>query len=245
MSNYFQSREWMDHRIDSENNCVSSEFIEGINVFIQFACNQACYLERNTLLCPCARCKNTKQREAKVVSRHLFMYGFKGNYYIWTSHGENYFDVGESSGANNVNDEDGMCEGQHTHVSGAHHYVQEGNEYMGEEEVPPYVPTNVGEPVNEEPYNDGIFQAFEEANQPLYDGCEDGISQLYVASQMMKAKTDYNLAESCVDELSQMFKKILPQPNKAPASYYETKKLVRGLGLPVHKIDVCEDNCIK
>lgn len=113
MSSYFQSREWMDHQIDSENNCVSSEFIEGINFFIQFACNQACYLERNILLCPCARCKNTKQLEARVVSKHLFSFtNLRDTIISGRVMKKNCFDVGESSGANNINDEDGMCEGQ-------------------------------------------------------------------------------------------------------------------------------------
>ena len=39
-------------------------------------------------------------------------------------------------------------------------------------------------------------------------------------------------------------KKMLPQPNNAPATYYETKKLTRGLGLPVQNIDVCVKNCM-
>ncbi|KAH0892508.1 hypothetical protein HID58_054937, partial [Brassica napus] len=76
--------EWLDQRIDPESNSVSEVFLGGINAFLQFSCNQADYKERQTLLCPCARCKNVKLREAKVVSRHLFLYGFKGNYYVWT-----------------------------------------------------------------------------------------------------------------------------------------------------------------
>lgn len=82
MSFYFQSREWMDQRIDPESNQVSEIFLGGVDAFIQFACNQEDYKERETLLCPCARCKNVKQREARVVARHIFLYGFKGNYYF-------------------------------------------------------------------------------------------------------------------------------------------------------------------
>ncbi|KAF2590594.1 hypothetical protein F2Q70_00039724 [Brassica cretica] len=110
MSFYFQSREWMDQRIDSESNQVSELFLGGVDAFIQFACNQEDYKERETLLCPCARCKNVKQREARVVARHLFLYGFKGNYYVWTSHGEKFYDVGESSGANHSTGEEEMLD---------------------------------------------------------------------------------------------------------------------------------------
>ncbi|KAH0862597.1 hypothetical protein HID58_079808, partial [Brassica napus] len=110
MSFYFQSREWMDQRIDPESNQVSEIFLGGVDAFIQFACNQEDYKERELLLCPCARCKNVKQREARVVARHLFLYGFKGNYYFWTSHGEKFNDVGESSGANHSTGEEEMLE---------------------------------------------------------------------------------------------------------------------------------------
>ncbi|KAG5397581.1 hypothetical protein IGI04_019395 [Brassica rapa subsp. trilocularis] len=110
MSFYFQSREWMDQRIDPESNQVSEIFLGGVDAFIQFACNQEDYKERETLLCPCARCKNVKQREARFVARHLFLYGFKENYYFWTSHGEKFNDVGESSGANHSTGEEEMLE---------------------------------------------------------------------------------------------------------------------------------------
>ncbi|KAF2613816.1 hypothetical protein F2Q70_00010619 [Brassica cretica] len=76
MSFYFDSREWMDQRIDPESNSVSEVFLGGINAFLQFACNQADYVERQTLLCLCARCANVKH------------------------HGEKFYTVGESSGAN-------------------------------------------------------------------------------------------------------------------------------------------------
>ncbi|XP_013650497.2 uncharacterized protein LOC106355020 [Brassica napus] len=103
---------------------------------------------------------------------------------------------------------------------------------------------DVMEAPNEEQYGDGVFQAFEAANEPLYEGCVEGISQLYLASRLMKVKTDHNLPESCLDEISQTFRDVLPQPNKSPESYYEMKKLTKALGLPVLKIDVCEDNCM-
>ena len=82
MSFYFDSREWMDQRIDPESNSVSEVFLGGINAFLQFACNQADYIERQTLLCPCARCKNVKQRDAKVVARHLQFYMLQDKRYI-------------------------------------------------------------------------------------------------------------------------------------------------------------------
>ena len=87
----------MDRHFDPVNNCVSREFKEGVDVFIAFASNQTSFIEGKTMLCPCARCQNRKQRDSRTVSRHLYRVGFKSNYYLWSSHGENYYDVGESS----------------------------------------------------------------------------------------------------------------------------------------------------
>ncbi|XP_009103472.2 uncharacterized protein LOC103829553 [Brassica rapa] len=244
MSFYFDSREWMDQRIDPQSNSVSEVFLGGINAFLQFACNQANYEERQTLLCPCTRCKNVKQRDAKVVSRHLFLYGFKGNYYVWTSHGEKFYTVGESSGANHSTGEEEMWENP---TWNAHEDHYQDNLEVPADIAPPYIPADIAPPAETdvaEPYRDNVFEAFEAASQPLYEGCADGISQLSLASRMLKMKTDYNLAETCVDEISEVFKTMLPQPNNAPATYYETKKLTRGLGLPVQKIDVCVKNCM-
>lgn len=87
MSYYFQYREWTDHHVDPLTNRLSDEFLEGVNVFIEFPCNQPSYQETNTILCPCARCKNKKQHDAKTVIEHLFGEGFKGNNYFWLNHG--------------------------------------------------------------------------------------------------------------------------------------------------------------
>lgn len=41
-----------------------------------------------------------------------------------------------------------------------------------------------------QPYHDSVFEALEAATQLIYDRFEEEISQLYVASRMMKVKTD-------------------------------------------------------
>ena len=46
----------------------------------------------------------------------------------------------------------------------------------------------------------------------------------------MAIKTDYNLAEECVDALAEFVRVVLPEDNLALGSYYEVHKLVVGLG---------------
>lgn len=73
-----------------------------------------------------------------------------------------------------------------------------------------------------------FFGMLDAAKQPLYVGCNDGHSPLSSASKLMTIKTDYNLAEDCVDAITDFGKDVLPKDNILPASYYEVQKLVAG-----------------
>ena len=138
-----------------------------------------------------------KQRDAKVVSRHLFLYGFMVNYYVWTSHREKFYTIGESSGADHSTGEEEMWENP---TWNAHEDHYQDNLEVPADIAPPYISEPIAETDVAEPYRDNVFKAFEAASQPLYEGCADGITQLSLASRMLKMKTDYNLAETCVDE---------------------------------------------
>ncbi|KAH0937590.1 hypothetical protein HID58_005051 [Brassica napus] len=194
--------EWMDQRIDPESNSVSEVFLGGINAFLQFACNQADYIERQTLLCPCARCKNVKQRDAKVVSRHLFLYGFKGNYYVWTSHGEKFYTVGESSGANHSTGEEEMWENP---TWNAHE-----NHYQSNPEVPaePIEETEGESVVNAQLVDNTVLQTFMMLNCETFAPYERMFEEYMTLSvpditpaAMQKAK-DTKFAEWCKDYVS-------------------------------------------
>ncbi|XP_019089550.1 PREDICTED: uncharacterized protein LOC104731108 isoform X2 [Camelina sativa] len=60
----------------------------------------------------------------------------------------------------------------------------------------------------------------------------------------MHIKTNHNLAETWVDDVSHLIHKILPEGNVASKSYYETEKLMHTLSMPYHRIDVCQNNCM-
>ncbi|KAH0858932.1 hypothetical protein HID58_087193 [Brassica napus] len=87
----------MDRHIDPSTINVSREFSKGVEVFIAFASRQSYFLERKTMFCACLTCGNRKRRDVRTVYRHLYRVGFKSNYYVWSSHGESYYDAGESS----------------------------------------------------------------------------------------------------------------------------------------------------
>lgn len=133
----------------------------------------------------------------------------------------------------------------HDHVDEAS--VNYPRENMIHNEFPKMSVPHVGsENVFEKPYGDAsiFFKRLEDAQQPIYEGCVEGLSGLSLSSRLMTIKIDHNLAEVCMDTIFEAFSDYLPPNNKAPKSYYETKKLTRSLGLPMHKIDVCQDNCM-
>ncbi|XP_010507019.1 PREDICTED: uncharacterized protein LOC104783577 [Camelina sativa] len=82
-----------------------------------------------------------------------------------------------------------------------------------------------------------FFFMLDAAKQPLYGGCREGHSALSSVSRLMTIKTDYNLAEECVDAITDFVKDLLPVDNHFPGTYYEIQKLVSGLGLPYQMID--------
>ena len=61
---------------------------------------------------------------------------------------------------------------------------------------------------------------------------------------MLNIKAEHRLSEKAFDSVAGLIKEILPHDNVVPDSFYSTKKLMRGLGLPVNKIDCCLNNCM-
>ncbi|XP_048622627.1 uncharacterized protein LOC125591810 [Brassica napus] len=124
-------------------------------------------------------------------------------------------------------------------------YEQQGNRYhdmvtdtLHEAAIP--------DSSREEPNIDAqrFYNMLDAANEPIYEGCREGLSRLSLASRMMTIKSDHNLNEKCMDSWAQLINEYLPEGNLAADNFYEIQKLVAGLGLPSEMIDVCVDNCM-
>ncbi|CAH9087468.1 unnamed protein product [Cuscuta europaea] len=81
------------------------------------------------------------------------------------------------------------------------------------------------------------------SDQPLYEGCSEE-SQLQFISEVMSIKLDFNAPQDEVNRWLNLFSRYLPRDNTVPRNYYETKKVVAELGLPVVKIDACPKGCM-
>ena len=64
----------------------SNEFTKGVREFLIVA---EANKQNNFMCCPCRKCKNEKDyTDKKTLHSHLFRYGFKSGYNVWTKHGE-------------------------------------------------------------------------------------------------------------------------------------------------------------
>ena len=82
------------------------------------------------------------------------------------------------------------------------------------------------------------------SEQEIWEGNPYGHSQLSAVYRLLNLKSEHHFSERCYDEICKLMSELLPNDNLITDSFYSTKKLVRGLGLPVQKIDCCENNCM-
>lgn len=241
--NIYKAREWMYKRVDEVTGEIKMEYKEGLTGFMQFATNQDISREQGKMSCPCSKCDNEKFINIETVWKHLFWKGFTPGYYIWFSHGEDFGTLPSTSHANRVE-----CGNQRLEDMA----IEEENTMNMEEDSGAHIVrdtfretiegANIGEEPNEEAKR--FYDLLQAARNPIYEGCKDGLSALSAATRLMSIKTEWNLAEECVDAIADFAKDYMPEENLAPGSYYEIQKMVSGLGLPYEMIDVCRDNCM-
>ncbi|KAL0358498.1 UNVERIFIED_CONTAM: hypothetical protein Sangu_0699200, partial [Sesamum angustifolium] len=87
-----------------------------------------------------------------------------------------------------------------------------------------------------------FFDVVQAVDQPLYSGCDQ--SQLAAVARLVNIKAEHNMSERCYDQVSQWASDLLPRDHTLPSNYYNTKKMIRDLGLPVEKIHACRNGCM-
>jgi hypothetical protein len=63
-------------------------------------------------------------------------------------------------------------------------------------------------------------------------------------SQSFDIKSKNTMSEKCFNQVVPLMKEVASDRNKILDDFYEMKKLVSTLGLPVQKIDVCMNGCM-
>ncbi|KAL0399915.1 UNVERIFIED_CONTAM: hypothetical protein Sradi_2334800 [Sesamum radiatum] len=86
-----------------------------------------------------------------------------------------------------------------------------------------------------------FFDVVHAANQPLYNRCDQ--SQLAAVARLVNIEAE-NMSKRCYDQVFQWASDLLPCDHILPSNYYNAKKMIRDLGLPVEKIHACKNGCM-
>ena len=80
-------------------------------------------------------------------------------------------------------------------------------------------------------------------NMILYPGCKTYM-QSSMIGRLTNLKSFFRIPERLYDEFFLIIKEALPEPNTMTTGFYDTKKQIARLGLPVEKIDCCTNRCM-
>ena len=217
-----------------QKNRLHHTFQLGVKEFLQFA--YARKEPHSKIPCPCMKCNNFCDYPREVVERHLLMHGIVKSYVRWIYHGEDFEnnfanDEGVEENyeqGNEVDDMHGMIDDIATSRFGDHWGV-------GEESIEQSVHVNGGEV-------DTFLKLLNDAEQELYPGCKK-FSKLSFLVKLLHLKMMYRMSNKCFDMLLEILKDVFPMCDSFPKSYYESKKVIRDLGLNYVKIDACVNDC--
>ena len=169
---------------------------------------------------PYSICRNFFKHKRPRIELHLCQNGFKENYQTWTSHGERRGNHDLVIGSEV--EHEGFCETDQmdamlVNLAGGH---------------PPLV----------EETPTGFAQAFyrmvASADERVHD--QTLHSNLSAIARLLAIKSQHNLSVACYDDFVGLVHELLPPNSRIPQNFYRSKKLLEGLGMPYHKIDVCE-----
>lgn len=227
-------RAWMYNRLQPSKRGFTTEFLKGIDEFLQFARTQLDFTSGGKIRCPCSKCRNRWFIDVDNVKLHLCKKGFLPDYYQWHCHGEPYIFSTEQTYDGHLPN---TCETPTVETNpfrdmifDAAGWDRTSNEHIPMDELP-----NVDA--------QRLYDLLYAADEPLWPGCESQ-TQLSTVARLLSIKAEYNLPEACFDAIAQLIKDVTPEGDKMPKNFYETKKLVAGLGLPYEQIECCINGCI-
>ncbi|CAN1755647.1 hypothetical protein LINPERHAP1_LOCUS5807 [Linum perenne] len=173
---------------------------------------------------------NVRLETRNTIEAHLKIHGILTNYTFWFHHGERVVEDGGSISEDDLRDN---YDPMHELISDLHPNIDNSTD----EEVDLDYD---GEP-NEEAKK--FYRLLDESEKPLFTGCKS--SKLSVLVKLLHIKTLGNWSNESFTMLLKMLKQdILPNASSLPDSYYESKKLIRDLGLSYNKIDACDNSCM-
>ncbi|XP_075075406.1 uncharacterized protein LOC142162713 [Nicotiana tabacum] len=223
---------------------VSKKYLDGVENFLNHAFSEK--QDGEKIACPCTECVLIHQVNRATTYDHLVVNGIIPSYDTWFCHGEslkgsNNAEANNRSKSTQRGDDmrgmihdafAGVTQFMDTNVSelgGVEHNLQENTAHPSRNQSHPEV--------------DKFERLMKEANEELYPGCKK-FSKMSFLMHLYRTKCMFKWSNESFNALLGLLKNALPEGENLPLSFYETKKIVEGLGLKYEKIHACPNDCM-
>ena len=201
----------------------SSEWINQTTQFLDQAFSNMEIATNDTIKCPCAMCRNYFSLKRDTIEMHLCKHGFREGYETWTEHGETHIghDEGDSIANGEGFDEVDRMDQMLIDLAG---------------DNPPIVdeqPT---------PFAIDFYRMVDSASELVHEKTTH--SRLSAVARLLAIKSRHNMSIAEYDDIIGIIHELLPPDSNLPNDFYQSRKLLQGLGMPYVKIDVCYNNCM-
>ena len=193
------------------------EFLVGLEEFIEFACSTREWMDSNKI-----KCRNRSYHQIDTIKYHLMKNDFIPGYYVWARHGE--------MGPNSIQNS-GDAQTASESVENAYHSMVMDAAGLD------FNPNEISnEPPNPKAHK--FFDMLSAVNKELWPGFQKYL-QLSLVSRMLNMKARHHMSQREFDDIAQLIKEVVPNDNLVIENFYNAKRLVGGLGLPIEKIHRC------
>lgn len=209
-------REWM-YAGWKKGGCHTKEWFQKTEKFLENARGESTHA---VIRCPCTKCGNIQSHDKRTVALHLCSHGYVQGYKVWDNHGESRSIVSaqmEVDDGENVDRLDHMLEDMQA-------------EFVNNPEDPPT------KEVEE------LFKLLQDLEMPLHG--HTTVTILQFVTRLMSIKSKFGCSAKCYKAILDLFSDVLPADHKVPKDIYRSKKLLKALGMPYEKIDICPSNCM-
>ncbi|XP_077228270.1 uncharacterized protein LOC143861220 [Tasmannia lanceolata] len=209
---------------------------EGVIQFLNFAFAHGAH--EGKIFCPCTKCGNVRRADKEEAMEHLLWNGMLMGYTRWIYHQEGPSRA-MNPNAHRVPDDpiiqDEMHEVLHDIYPRTSH--DDDNGPAGEEDDPTDASTDKPDADAEK-----FFKLLQDVEHELYPGSK--FTKLSLVVRLFHIKCLNGWSNKSFIMLLELLKEALPEGAVLPNSFYETKKIVRDLGLHYDKIDACPNDCM-
>ncbi|XP_019267635.1 PREDICTED: uncharacterized protein LOC109244921, partial [Nicotiana attenuata] len=209
---------------------VSKEYLEGVDDFLNHALSEK---RGEKIACPCTECVLIHQVNRATAYNHLVVNGIILSYDTWFCHGESLKgsnNAGENNRSHSTLRGDNMRGMIHDAFIDVTQFMDTDISESGG--MDQNVQENTAPPSRNQPHPevDKFERLMKEANEELYPGCKK-FSKLSFLLHMYRLKCTFKWSNESFNSLLGLLKDALPEGETLPPSFYETKKIVEGLGL--------------